>query len=85
MDTWDQAIAEETLREWQGIVDLVVRLSGARVGLIMRVRDEDIEVLVSSNTPGNPYQVGDRERLLGSGLYCERVVTTGRSSSFPTR
>jgi hypothetical protein len=37
--------------------------------------DEDIEVLVSSHTADNPYRVGERERLLGSGLYCEAVIS----------
>lgn len=67
-------IADEMMQDWQSLVDLVVRLAGARVGLLMKVCDDDLEVLVASHTPSNPYEVGDREPLVGSGLYCERVV-----------
>ena len=67
-------LPEETLRQWQDTIDLVVRLAGVRVGLIMRTVDDDIEVLVCSQASGNPYHVGERERLDGSGLYCETVI-----------
>ncbi len=69
-------IFAQTLQEWQGIVDLVAHMANVRAGLVMRVRDEDIEVFVSSRNPGNPYEVGEREKLLNSGLYCERVIAT---------
>ncbi len=69
-------ISAATLREWQGIVDLIVRFSGARVGLIMHAVGDEIEVCIASQTEGNPYRVGDRECLIGSGLYCERVIAT---------
>ena len=67
-------LPEEALRQWQDTIDLVVRLAGVRVGLIMRTVDDDIEVLVCSQAPGNPYHAGERERLDGSGLYCETVI-----------
>lgn len=73
-DTCEIAIPENIINEWQNIVDLVARISGARAGLIMRVRDEDIEVFVASNTPNNPYCAGESERLKSSGLYCEKVI-----------
>lgn len=76
MDPWEHPIFGQTLQEWQGIVDLVVRLVGARAGLIMRARGDDIAVLVASCNPGNPYEVGEKEKLVGSGLYCERVIAT---------
>ena len=56
-------------------MDLVVRISGAQVGLIMRVHQDEIEVFVASKTGQNPYHVGEREHLTGSGLYCENVIT----------
>lgn len=70
------ALAAQTLQEWQGVTDLIARLAGVRVGLIMRVIDAEIEVLVASKTAGNPYHVGAREHLFGSGLYCETVINT---------
>ena len=60
-------IPNDFIDEWQSIVDLIVRLAKARVGLIMRLNVDQIEVLVSSQTLNNPYHVGDREPLYGSG------------------
>ena len=42
----------------------------------MRIDEDDIEVFVSSNSSGNPYTVGSKEHLLGSGLYCETVINS---------
>jgi len=64
----------ETLSGWQEIVDLMAEICGVPAGLIMRITGEDIEVFVRSRTERNPYHVGDREHLLGSGLYCEQVI-----------
>lgn len=68
-------VSDSTLQECQKVVDLVVRISGAQVGLIMRVHQDEIEVFVASKTSKNPYHVGEREHLTGSGLYCENVIT----------
>ena len=37
---------------------------------------QEIEVLVASASPGNPYHPGEKELLPGSGLYCETVIKT---------
>ncbi|MDD5265483.1 MAG: GAF domain-containing protein [Candidatus Bipolaricaulis sp.] len=66
----------DTMSGWQGIVDLMAEICGVPAGLVMRITGNDIEVFVSSRTQGNPYRVGDRERLVGSGLYCEHVAKT---------
>ncbi len=75
-DLWGNPAFSRTIQDWQGIVDLVVRMAGVRACLVMRVHDDDIEVFVSSQSAGNPYKVGDKEKLLDSGLYCERVIAT---------
>ncbi len=69
-------ISNDTIAQWQSIIDLVTRLSNARVGLIMRVISDEIEVFVASSKEGNPYKVNEKEYLHGSGLYCERVIKT---------
>lgn len=69
---------DEMFSKWQNIVDLVAEISNVKAGLIMRIRDDEIEVFVSSKTRGNPYKVGDREVVENSGLYCERVIKTGQ-------
>jgi len=70
----DAGVPVETLHSWQSAVDILAALIPVPVALIMRVVDEDIEVFLSSKTEGNPYEHGDREHLLGSGLYCETVI-----------
>jgi PAS domain S-box-containing protein len=70
-------VPEPLLNDWQELVNLLAELAGVPAGLIMRVVDEDIEVLVASQTDGNPYAPGERERLADSGLYCEAVIRSG--------
>jgi two-component system sensor histidine kinase/response regulator len=62
------------LATWQSIVDTMAGVIGVPAGLIMRLGEQDIEVLVSSHTADNPYHPGDAEHFAGSGLYCETVV-----------
>ena len=69
-------IPEATLETWQDIVDILAAIIGIPAGLIMRFKDPDIEVFVSSGSDGNPYHPGDKEKLWGSGLYCETVIKT---------
>lgn len=75
MPTESISIPDETLKKWQTIADTMAEIVGVPAGLIMRVVADDITVLVSSRTPGNPYRVGDAEHFLGSGLFCETVIT----------
>ncbi|MGI9263850.1 MAG: GAF domain-containing sensor histidine kinase, partial [Gammaproteobacteria bacterium] len=44
-------------------------------GLIMRVHNQEIEVLVRSLTENNPYEPGEKAKL-NTGLYCETVMST---------
>jgi GAF domain-containing protein len=71
------------LAKWQGMVDLMAELVGVPAGLVMRIDRDDIEVFVSSKTEGNPYKTRDKEHLLGSGLYCERVIKTEKQLLVP--
>ena len=67
-------IPEDTLKKWQNIVDIMAELIGTSAALIMRIVKADIEVFVSSQSDSNPYHPGDKEHLIGSGLYCETVI-----------
>jgi len=67
-------IADAVMQDWQSIVDVVARITGARVCLVMKQSGPDIKVLVASDTSANPYKAGDRELLAGSGLYCQKVI-----------
>jgi len=70
------AIPAAIAEKWQVIVDTLAELTRVPAGLIMRIRDDNLEVMVSSKTAGNPYHPGESECYLGSGLYCETVIRT---------
>ncbi|MBN2246326.1 MAG: diguanylate cyclase [Candidatus Aminicenantes bacterium] len=67
-------IPEEKLKLWQDLVDLMASTLKVPAGLIMRINNKDIEVFMASRNQENPYHPGDKEVLLDSGLYCERVL-----------
>ncbi len=67
-------IPEDLIQQWQKIVDNVAEIFDVPTGLIMRVHPDTIEVFISSKTHGNPYHVGDSDKL--HGLYCETVIKT---------
>jgi c-di-GMP phosphodiesterase len=77
LKTNDTSIPEDMLSNWQEIVDILAKIINVPAGLIMRVKQSHIEVLISSNTKGNPYEVGEKAEL--SGLYCTTVMKS-RSS-----
>lgn len=66
-------ISEEMVSKWQIIANLMSRIVGVPAGLIMKVDQPQIEVLVASATEGNPYKQGERADL-NTGLYCETVM-----------
>ena len=61
------------LDKWQQTVDLMARLFQVPAGLIMRVWPTEIEVLIASRTPNNPYEPHEKASL-NTGLYCETVM-----------
>ena len=66
----------DIMKSWQDITDILAETIGIPAALIMRFTDPDIEVFVSANKEDNPYNPGDKEKLYGSGLYCETVIGT---------
>ena len=64
MKIWDQTVPDHTLQEWQRVVDLIVRIAGARVGLIMRVHTDQIEVFIASNTEKTLIMLGKQNVCL---------------------
>ncbi len=67
---------KEVLASWQSAVDVMTDLLETPVGILTRLRDREMEVLVASRTEGNPFGAGERRALLGSGLFCEEVIRT---------
>jgi len=76
-------IPKDTFNKWQNIVGIMAELIGIPAALIMRIVEPDIEVFVSSQSESNPYQPGDHEHFLGSGLYCETVINTNEKLLIP--
>jgi len=69
-------VPKDILGNWQEIVNILAGTIKIPAALIMRYNDPYIEVFVSSKSEGNPYHPGDKEKLYGSGLYCEKVIKT---------
>jgi hypothetical protein len=51
----EPAIPNAILEQWQKIVNLMAEMLAVPAGLIMRIQGEEMHVLVSSSTEGNPY------------------------------
>ncbi|GAB2842129.1 hypothetical protein GCM10027277_06560 [Pseudoduganella ginsengisoli] len=68
-------IPDGYLHKWQKTTDVMAGIFDVPAGLIMRVLPEQIEVLVTSHTEGNPYEA-DEKADLHTGLYCETVMAT---------
>jgi len=66
-------IPARIIDKWQRIVDLVASIMHVPTGLITRLTEENLEIVVASGTEGNPYKRADRDRL-GIGMFCETVV-----------
>ncbi|MBN1698837.1 MAG: GAF domain-containing protein [Spirochaetales bacterium] len=70
-------VPEDIIKNWQEIVDVLSQIVDIPAALIMKFSEPEIEVFVASSNEDNPYRTGEKEKLLGSGLYCERVIKTG--------
>ncbi|WP_373997012.1 ATP-binding protein [Duganella vulcania] len=68
-------MSDDFLGKWQQTTNVMADVFDVPAGLIMRVRPQQIEVLVSSHTPGNPYEAYEKANL-NTGLYCETVMAT---------
>lgn len=75
MSSHASAIPEAFLAKWQNTTNVMAGVFDVPAGLIMRVLPEQIEVLVSSDSEGNPYEADEKARL-NTGLYCETVMAT---------
>ncbi len=75
-------VPEGYLAKWQATNNVLAKFLGVPVALIMRVHAETTEVLVSSQTPNNPYEPHETADL-GTGLYCETVMKTNNMLVVP--
>ena len=66
-------LSDEFLNKWQKIVDLLSEMLDVPAALIMRINEDNMEVLLKNENADNPYNIGDKESL-NEGLYCETVI-----------
>ncbi|HEX8892566.1 MAG TPA: PAS domain S-box protein, partial [Terriglobales bacterium] len=72
----------EIVTKWQEIVDLLAEIICVPAALVMKVEPPNIRVLVSSESPSNPYEQGELASL-NTGLYCETVMKTRQPLTVP--
>lgn len=71
------------IQTWQNIINVLADVMHVPASLIMRINSENIEVFLSSETEGNPYKVGDKEKFINNGCYCEWVVKNQKKLLVP--
>ncbi len=71
------------LQEWQGLLNVAAELFGVPAGLITRVSGQEIEILLSSESKGNPYTAGYTTHYPDSGWYCERTLKSNNLLLIP--
>ncbi|MBA3012971.1 MAG: GAF domain-containing protein [Proteobacteria bacterium] len=64
----------DVLKEWQSLLDETAEILSVPAGLITRVDGNEIEVLLSSKTEGNPYPAACTSQYPNSGWYCEHTL-----------
>ena len=67
-------LTEDVLKEWQNLLDGVAEILVVPAGLITRVDGKEIEILLSSESEGNPYTAAYTTHYPDSGWYCERTL-----------
>jgi DNA-binding NtrC family response regulator len=75
-------VPAEIISKWQQTVDLMAQVYDVPAGLIMRVLPTQIEVLLTSRSENNPYEIGEKADL-NTGLYCETVMATQKPLLVP--
>ena len=69
-----EKLAEDVLKEWQNMLNETAEILNVPAGLITRVDGNEIEILLSSETEGNPYPAAYKSQYPDSGWYCERTL-----------
>ncbi len=69
-----ETLTEDILKEWQNLLNETAEILNVPAGLITRVDGNEIEILLSSETEGNPYPAGYTSQYPDSGWYCEYTL-----------
>lgn len=67
-------LTKDVLKEWQNLLNDTADILGVPAGLITRVDGNEIEILLSSETEGNPYLAAYKSQYPDSGWYCEYTL-----------
>ncbi len=67
-------LTENILHEWQNLLNETAEILSVPAGLITRVDGKEIEILLSSETEGNPYPADCVTHYPDSGWYCEYTL-----------
>lgn len=67
-------LTDNILKEWQNLLDWMAEIFAVPAGLITRVDGNEIEILLSSETEGNPYPASCKTHFPDSGWYCEHTL-----------
>ncbi len=69
-----ETLTEDILKEWQNLLDETADILCVPAGLITRIDGNEIEILLSSETEGNPYPAAYTSQYPDSGWYCEYTL-----------
>jgi hypothetical protein len=69
-----ERLTEDVLKEWQNLLNETAEILSVPAGLITRVDGNEIEILLSSETEGNPYPAAITSPYPNSGWYCEYTL-----------
>jgi hypothetical protein len=78
-----ETLVGEILDQWQNMLNLAADLLDVPAGLITRIDNAEIEVFLSSNSQGNPYNTSMKTHYPESGFYCEWVALNRQPMSIP--
>jgi GAF domain-containing protein len=78
-----KTLTEDVLKEWQNMLNEMADILGVPAGLITRVDGKEIEILLSSETEGNPYPAACKSQYPDSGWYCEHTLKSRTHNLIP--
>ena len=78
-----QKLAGDVLKEWQSLLDMAAEILGVPAGLITRLDGDEIEILLSSRTEGNPYPAEYVTQYPDSVWYCEHTLKSRALNLIP--
>lgn len=76
-------LTDDVLREWQHLLNETAAILNVPAGLITRLDGGVFEILLTSETLGNPYPADCRAGYPNSGWYCEHTLKSNGLNLIP--